>query len=265
MFLSAINIYPIKSLKGIALTEAQIERRGLQHDRRWMLVDRNNKFFTQREFPKLATIRIEIEPAGLKIDAANKSSLFVPFAAKATSTAEVQIWQNVCRGDFISADADRWFSEVLDTDCRLVHMSNESLRPVDPDFAIADDIVSFADAYPFLVLTEASLTELNSRLVQKVEMNRFRPNFVISGAEPFAEDNWKRITIGETEFHITKPCARCVMTTVDQERGVKNGAEPLRTLASFRTVQNKVLFGQNLLAMKAGATIRVGDEVTVRK
>ncbi|HEY6806250.1 MAG TPA: MOSC N-terminal beta barrel domain-containing protein [Pyrinomonadaceae bacterium] len=263
MFLSAINIYPIKSLKGITLNEAKIERRGLQYDRRWMLVDKNNKFFTQREFPKMATIKVEFEASGLKIDAVNKDPLFIPFDAKGTSTAEVQIWKNVCSGDFVSAAADRWFSETLDTDCRLVHMPDETLRPVDPDFAVADDIVSFADAYPFLVLTEASLSELNSRLVQKVEMNRFRPNFVISGAAPFAEDNWKRVTIGETEFHVAKPCARCVMTTVDQERGVKNGDEPLRTLASFRTVQNKVLFGQNLIAMKAGAIVRVGDEVRV--
>ena len=139
------------------------------------------------------------------------------------------------------------------------------MRPVDPDFAVADDIVSFADAYPFLVLPEASLSALNSRLAQKVEMNRFRPNFVINGSEPFAEDNWKRVTIGEAEFHVAKPCARCVMTTVDQDRGVKDGDEPLRTLASFRTVQNKVLFGQNLIALSVGATVRVGDEVKATK
>jgi uncharacterized protein YcbX len=263
MFLTAINIYPIKSLKGIALNEALIERRGLQYDRRWMLVDTNNKFFTQREFPRMATIKIELEPTGLKIDAPNRSSLFVPFDAKGAQAAEVEIWQSRCRGDFVSAEADRWFSEVLDTDCRLVHMPDESLRPVDPDFAVADDLVSFADAYPFMVLPEASLQALNTRLAQEVAMNRFRPNFVVNGSEPFAEDNWKSVTIGETEFHVAKPCARCVMTTVDQERGVKTGAEPLRTLASFRTVQNKVLFGQNLIAMRAGTTVHVGDEVTV--
>jgi uncharacterized protein YcbX len=263
MFLSGLNIYPIKSLKGITLSEAKIERRGLQYDRRWMLVDMNNKFFTQREFPKMATITVDLESSGLKIDADGKNSLFVPFAAKPSETATVEVWGNHCPGDFVSGEADRWFSEVLDTDCRLVYMSDESLRPVDPEFAIANDVVSFADGYPFLIATEASLDDLNSRLTETVGMDRFRPNFVVSGAEPFAEDDWKSVTIGSANFHVAKPCGRCVMTTVDQERGIKEGVEPLRTLASFRTREHKVLFGQNLIAKNEGGTIRVGDEINV--
>jgi uncharacterized protein YcbX len=263
MFLSGLNIYPIKSLKGIALSEAKIERRGLQYDRRWMLVDMNNKFFTQREFPKMATIKVELEPSGLKIDSMGKDSLFVPFAAKPRETAIVEVWRNHCPGDFVSAEADRWFREALDTECKLVYMSDESLRPVDPDFAIANDVVSFADGYPFMIATEASLQDLNSRLTEPVGMDRFRPNFVVSGAEPFAEDNWKLVTIGGVNFHVAKPCGRCVMTTVDQERGIKEGVEPLRTLAGFRTHEHSVWFGQNLIALNEGATIRVGDEIGV--
>jgi uncharacterized protein YcbX len=263
MFLSELFIYPIKSLKGIALTEAKIEKRGLQYDRRWMLVDISNKFFTQREFPKMATISISTESTGLKIDVERRETLFVPFDARANSTAEVEVWGSHCPADFVSAEADRWFSEVLDTECRLVYMPDESLRPVDPNFAVANDVVSFADGYPFLVTTEASLADLNSRLAQSVGMNRFRPNFVISGTEPFEEDNWKSVTIGSTSFHVAKPCGRCVMTTVDQERGVKVGVEPLRTLASFRTRNNSVMFGQNLIAAREGDTIRVGDQFRV--
>jgi uncharacterized protein YcbX len=264
MILSGLYIYPIKSLKGISLKEAKVERRGLQYDRRWMLVDTNNKFFTQREFPKMATIVVSIEPNGLKIDSNGKGSLFVPFDATPSATAEVEVWQNHCAGDFVSAEADRWFSEVLDTECRLVYMSDESLRPVDPQFAIANDVVSFADGYPFLIANEASLADLNSRLTQTVGMDRFRPNFVVSGSTPFAEDNWKSVTIGLEDFHVAKPCGRCVMTTVDQESGVKEGVEPLRTLASFRTRNNSVWFGQNLIAAQEGGTVKVGDELVTR-
>jgi uncharacterized protein YcbX len=263
MILTELNIYPIKSLKGIALDEAQIERRGLQYDRRWMLVDMNNKFFTQREFPKMATVTVGIESTGLKITSDGKD-LLVPFAAKPSGTAEVEVWADRCRGDFVSDEADRWFSEVLDTECRLVYMSDESLRPVNPAFAIASDVVSFADGYPFLIANEASLAELNSRLTERVGMNRFRPNFVVNASEAFAEDNWTTVVIGSESFHVAKPCGRCVMTTVDQQTGIKNGVEPLKTLASFRTRNNSVLFGQNLIALGEGGTVRVGDAVSVR-
>ncbi len=263
MILTGLNIYPIKSLKGIALEEAKIERRGLQYDRRWMLVDMSNKFFTQREFPKMATIKIDIETTGLKVTSDGKD-LLVPFAAKPSATAEVQVWGDRCPGDFVSAEADRWFSEVLDTECRLVHMSDESLRPVNPAFAVADDVVSFADGYPFLIANEASLNELNSRLTDRVGMDRFRPNFVVNATEAFDEDGWKSVSIGSENFHVAKPCGRCVMTTVNQQTGVKNGVEPLKTLASFRTQNNSVLFGQNLIALREGGTVRVGDEVIVK-
>lgn len=263
MILTGLNIYPIKSLKGISLDEAKIERRGLRYDRRWMLVDMNNKFFTQREFPKMATVSVGIEPKGLRVTSDGKE-LLVPFDATPTGIAEVEVWADRCRGEFVSHEADLWFSETLETECRLVYMSDESLRPVNPTFAIANDVVSFADGYPFLIANEASLGELNSRLAEPVNMNRFRPNFVVNSSEPFAEDNWRSVTIGSESFHVAKPCGRCVMTTVDQQTGIKNGVEPLKTLASFRTQNNSVLFGQNLIAIAEGGTIRVGDEVTVK-
>jgi len=262
MILSGLYIYPIKSVKGIALTEGKIQTRGLQYDRRWMLIDDNNRFLTQREFPKLATISLSIEPNGLQASLNGQAPLLIPFVPAADSSVPVQIWNSNCPAALVSAEADRWFSEALDSSVRLVYMPDETKRLIDP--AKGDAIVSFADAYPFLLATEASLEDLNSRLQDRVGMDRFRPNFVISGAAAaFAEDGWQEVTIGGTNFRVAKACSRCVMTTVDQERGVKSGEEPLRTLASFRRFDNEVRFGQNLIAANEGSTVRVGDLVTV--
>ena len=162
-------------------------------------------------------------------------------------------------------EVNGWFSDVLDVECRLVTMPETTRRRIPPEFAVnpGEDHVSFADGYPFLLIGEASLAEVNARLETPVPMNRFRPNLVVSGSEAFAEDSWKKIRIGETVFHLVKPCARCVLTTVDQATGVKDGKEPLKTLASFRTFDGKVLFGQNLIAENPGGVVRVGDEVEV--
>jgi len=263
MFLSGLFVYPIKSLKGIALNEAKIERRGLQYDRRWMLVDTEHKFMTQREHPMMATIGVSIQPNGLQVEANGNGSITVPFEPASDSTVDVEVWQNICPAKIVGGEAGSWFSDVLKFDCKLAYMHDDSKRMVDPNFAVADDIVSFADAYPFLLATEASLAELNSRLEHKVGMNRFRPNFIISGSEAFAEDDWKTVTIGSATFHSVKPSARCVMTTVDQDRGVKEGIEPLRTLATFRTRDSKVLFGQNLIAADDGKIVQVGDQLRI--
>ena len=261
MFLSGLYIYPIKSVKSITLTEGTIEKRGLQYDRRWMLIDNNNRFLTQREFPKLATISLSLEPTGLQARLNGQAPLLIPFVPAADSSVPVQIWNSNCPAALVGSEADGWFSEALGASVRLVYMPDETRRLVNPD--VGDDIVSFADAYPFLLLTEASLDDLNSRLPESVGMERFRPNLVIKGATPFAEDDWKEVSIGTTKFRVAKACSRCVMTTVDQERGVRTGEEPLRTLASFRRFQNEVRFGQNLIAVDEDTTISVGDQLTV--
>jgi len=180
-------------------------------------------------------------------------------------TATVKIWSSSVKGSFYPKEVDEWFSDAIGSRCRLVLMPETTKRIVSPDYAIRkfEDTVSFADGYPFLLIGEASLADLNSRLEEPVPMNRFRPNFVVTGSEAFEEDNWKRIRIGSTEFHVVKPCARCVMTTVDQAAGQKNGKEPLKTLAAYRTRSGNVLFGQNLIAETAGGTIRVGDAVEI--
>jgi uncharacterized protein len=267
MYLSEINIYPIKSLAGISLQASKIERRGLEFDRRWLLVDENNKFLTQREFPKMATVKTEILPDGLQVSS-NGNSLKISFEPNSSGTETVKIWSSRCKAKIYDNLTNEWFSDILQTNCKLVLMPVETQRKVNYFYAVnKDDHVSFADAYPFLLIGENSLADLNSRLGEVLPMNRFRPNFVVAEADGFAEDAWKKIKIGETVFHVVKPCARCVMTTIEQTTGEKDGKEPLKTLASFRipkrSLKKKILFGQNLIAENAGDVLRVGDKIEV--
>lgn len=267
MKLSEINIYPIKSLSGISLKSSTVETRGLRFDRRWMLIDETNKFLTQREFPQMATIGVEILKDCLRVSSGGEK-LEVAFEPPTNETASVKIWSNRCRARIYENKTNEWFSDVLKTNCKLALMPEETTRKVSYFYAVhKTDAVSFADAYPFLLIGENSLADLNSRLDAPLPMNRFRPNLVVEGSAAFAEDAWKTIQIGEAIFHIVKACARCVMTTIDQSKGVKTGVEPLKTLASFRipkrSVKKKILFGQNLIAENVGATVNVGDEVRV--
>jgi len=281
MILSEINIYPIKSCRGISLAEAIVEERGLQFDRRWMLVDENNRFLTQREYPVMATMDVDVrfQPDGLVVATPEKEPLYIPTATGPDflNTEEVVVWNSTVEALVLPSYVDEFFSDVLRAKVRLVFMPDGSRRAVNPRFDRGNDVVSFADGYPLMALGESSHAELNSRLDDPLPMNRFRPNLVVSGAEPFAEDNWVRVRVGEVEFRSTKPCERCVITTVNQARGEFDGKDPLRTLATYRLAKevmpdrldalgvspNGVLFGQNLIADKHGGTIRVGDEVEV--
>ncbi len=265
MHLSEINIYPVKSLAGTSLKKSIVKERGLQFDRRWMLINQKNEFLTQREFPKMATINVEILPDCLRVSY-QESRKTISFEPNTNDTASVKIWSGKCRAKIYANETNEWFSDVLQTKCRLVSMPEETRRRVNYFYAVhKTDIVSFADGYPFLLIGENSLNKLNSKLEKPVSMNRFRPNFVVSGAEPFAEDSWKKIRIGDTVFHVVKPCGRCVITTIEQETGISDGKEPLKTLASFRipkrSVKKKILFGQNLIAESAGGIVKIGDKV----
>lgn len=268
MRLTEINIYPIKSLKGVSLNEARTENRGLELDRRWMLVDERNKFLTQREIPKMATLEVGIKEGELKISD-QKKEIFIPFKPKTNELLKVEIWASKCRALVYENEINNWFSQVLETKCKLVLMPKETKRIVNPIYAVKkfQDVVSFADGYPFLMIGESSLDDLNSRLEKKLPMNRFRPNFVFNGSASFSEDKWKKIKIGNTVFHIVKPCARCVITTIDQDKGIFDGKEPLKTLAEYRTKkkssENKILFGQNLIAENAGEILKLNDEIEV--
>ena len=297
MILSEINIYPIKSCRGISLAESVVEERGLQFDRRWMLVDENNRFLTQREYPVMATIGVRVENGKLKVQSRG-SSLEISPAKTQSRTERVTVWSSRVEAAVYGDEVNEFFSEVIGSRVRLVTMT-EATRPVNYWYRIHNgNHVSFADGYPFLLIGEGSLEELNRRiaanssdgstnsasdhpsyrggesederagmLAPRVPMNRFRPNFVVKGSEPFAEDTWKKVRIGSTIFHVVKPCARCPIPTIDQETGVRHSSEPTRTLATFRQVRragkNKILFGQNLIADEAGGRLRVGDEVEV--
>ena len=259
--LSEVNIYPVKSLGGISLNEAEVTDRGLKYDRRWMLVDENGKFITQRMYPQMSQIIVEIKNDFLKFIHKQNSNLSfsIPVENYNNGHDNVVVWDDTVNAEYVSKEADEWFREVLKINCRLVHMPEEAARLVDKKYASKNEIVSFADAYPFLVIGQSSLDDLNSRLIEKVLMNRFRPNLVFTGGEPFNEDKMKNFKIGDVVFYPVKPCARCVVTTIEQESGIK-GKEPLQTLSSYRTINNKVMFGQNLLhegkgIIKTGSTL----------
>jgi len=267
MILSEINVYPVKSLGGISLKTAVVESRGLQFDRRWMLTDEKNQFLTQRDFPKMATVAVQIINDNLRITSGDET-LEISLEPATFETASVKIWSSRCRARIYEKKVNEWFSDVLETNCRLVLMPEETIRRVNYFYAVhKDDAVSFADGYPFLLSGENSLADLNSRLDAPIPMNRFRPNLVVSDSGAFAEDEWKKIKIGACVFHVVKPCARCVITTIDQSDGIKTGAEPLKTLAAYRipkrSLKKKILFGQYLIAEGAGAVLNVGDKIEV--
>lgn len=258
--ISHLYIYPVKSLGGIELMSARVTDRGLEHDRRWMLVDEQGKFLTQRTFPALAMMQTSISDGQLVIRAAGEDDpLMLELKPTGPATLKVEVWDDLCDAVHVSLQADQWFSERLDRKVRLVYMPDASLRPVDPDYALQDEITNFGDGYPILMIGQSSLDDLNGRLQVPVPMNRFRPNIVFTGGRPYQEDGMKHFQIAGMDFFGVKPCGRCVVTTIDQETGVA-GKEPLSTLASYRTVGNKVNFGQNLLHRGTGM-LTVGDEL----
>jgi len=259
--ISELNIYPIKSLGGISLTSALVTDRGLQYDRRWMLVDEQNCFITQREFPQLALLKVHLEDDGLRVTHPDKGAVHIPFEQPALSAEEVVIWNDTCIGVFVSKELDQWFSEASGLKCRLIHMPETTRRQVDLTYAPEGFITSFADAYPFLLIGQASLDDLNSRMAEPLPMNRFRPNIVFSGGMPYQEDLLKHIQVAGINFYGVKLCARCVLTTVNQQTA-KKGKEPLKTLATYRSKNNKILFGQNLIHEGAGV-LTVGDPIAV--
>lgn len=258
---SGLYIYPVKSLGGISLPAASLTDRGFEYDRRWMLVDENNRFLSQREVPLMACLHVELLNDYLMVVNMHKSDFFyqIPLQPLATETTMVTVWDDECPAQWVSTKADAWFSEQLDISCRLVYMPDSSRRQVDGRYAHNKEITSFSDGYPLLMIGQASLDDLNSRLSSPLPMNRFRPNIVFTGGLPFQEDDMKQFSIGGIRFLGVKPCARCVMTTIDQQTAVK-AKEPLKTLSTYRMKDNKIYFGQNLLYHGSG-TIRVGDAI----
>ncbi|MFN3315386.1 MAG: MOSC domain-containing protein [Raineya sp.] len=258
--ISELWIYPIKSLGGIQLSEAVVSDRGFQHDRRWMLVDEAGKFLSQREYPNLALLQVNLKQNGLQVFLKNKSQwqIEIPFLEK-SNYLQVQIWDDTCEAWQYPNAINEFFSDYLGQKVRLVYMPESSRRQVESNYAKNGEITSFSDGYPFLLIGQSSLDDLNNRLPVPVPMNRFRPNIVFVGADAFEEDSWESFKIGNIEFFCTKPCARCVVTTISQETAEPN-KEPLKTLSTYRKFGNKILFGQNLLH-KGEGSIRLKDTI----
>lgn len=263
--LTEIWVYPVKSLGGISLKSSQVTDRGLELDRRWLLVEDNGVFISQREYPQLALFQPEIKEDRLIITHKELlESITIPLQPVFESVSfKVTVWEDSIDAFEVSTAISDWFTKRLGFSVRLVYMPDESQRKLDPDYAISgNDITSFSDAYPFLIIGQSSLDDLNGRMEVKVPMNRFRPNFVFTNGEAFEEDSWRNFTIGNVSFVGVKRSARCVMTTVDQEKGIVSGKDPLKTLAKYRSFNNNVYFGQNVIGLGLGV-VSVGDEVKV--
>ncbi len=258
-----MHVYPVKSCAPLSVEEARVETRGLRHDRRWMVVDEHGKFITGRELPRLTLLLAQpLDGGALQLQAPSMPALTLtpPLVAARTSAT---VWRSTVDAALADTAANAWLSAFLQRPARFVYMDDVAHRGVNPEYGQATDEVSFADGYPMLLITQAALDQLNGKLAQPVSMLRFRPNFVVSGTAPHAEDEWKRVRIGEIEFDVVKPCTRCVFTTVDFERGEKSpDGEPLRTLTTYRRSPMGVTFGQNLIPRGTGM-LRVGDPVTV--
>lgn len=260
--LSNLTYYPIKSCKGFDVSEANVERMGLEHDRRMMVITLENKFITQREHPKLALVTPALQNGSVVLSAPSFDSLQFPIK-KSGFTFPVQIWksagvQAVDQGD----EAAEWFSNWLNTPVRLVHIAEGYKRKVSAEYAVyEDDHTGFADGYPILILSEESLQDLNGRLDSPIPMNRFRPNLVVKGCQPFEEDTWKRIRIGDVELALVKPCARCEVTTIDKET-LERSKEPLKTLGKYRKHKLGAIFGVNVIPLNSGK-LTVGGSVEI--
>jgi uncharacterized protein YcbX len=259
--LTGLNIYPIKATAAIALAESDVDDFGLSYDRRWMVVNPSGEFLSQRIHPRLALVSAAIDGDTLRITAPEMPPLETALHPKETVRSRVAIWGDFCVATWVGESAAGWFSEFLDCTCSLVHMPDRVARPADPAYAPKGSRVSFADGYPFLLVSEESLSDLNRRLSEPVPMNRFRPNLVVAGGEPYAEDEWADIEIGGLGFRVAKPCGRCVVTTTDQATA-ERGKEPLRTLATYRKRDGEVMFGQNVVHRGRGR-LRVGDPVVL--
>lgn len=281
--LSAIFVYPIKSLGGIPLQTAVVQPRGLRYDRRWMLVDEQDRFVSQREVAALATLGTAIEPPFLVVFSKKNPGLRVqiPLAPPVSEMPEttVQIWDDRCLARVHALETNAWFTEVLGAPVRLVFMPDTTVRVTDPKYARTEHVtttvqrrddagvsgipVSFSDGYPYLIIGQASLDDLNDRLAQPLPMDRFRPNFVFTGGLPYEEDAWEAFALGDTGFRGVKPCARCAITTTDQETGVRH-TEPLKTLATYRKQGHRILFGQNVIWTGSGdGIVEIGMPLSI--
>lgn len=264
MHLSALYRFPLKSAKAEALSRSPVDLLGLSGDRRWMLVDDNGRFLTQRALPRMSQLSaLYSDAGGLRLAAEGRPTLAVDLPGSDAPLRGVTVWSDTLRVPDAGDAAAAWVSEFLGKSARLVYVPEERARRLESGYGSADDRVGFADGFPLLLIGEASLQDLSGRVGRPLDMLRFRPNLVIEGSEAFAEDGWKRIRIGSLEFRVAKPCSRCILTTIDPQTGQRSGdREPLTTLKTYREQDGDVMFGQNLISDGVGE-LEVGMPVTV--
>jgi uncharacterized protein YcbX len=260
MRVDSLHIFPVKSMAGVSVPAAQVKPWGLQGDRRWLVVTPEGRFLTQRDHPGMAVLAATVSGNFLCLEAPG----FGHIKVSATGPhMKVRVWDDDVPASTCPPFADAFVTAALGTACRLVYLDDPSARPVAEKWRLPGETVTFADGFPVLLTSLASLDDLNARLAAPVRINRFRGNIVIAGAAPWAEDTWRMIRIGAVSFRIAKPCERCIVTTIEQETAARpNPAEPLRTLGTFRRAAQGVIFGQNLVPMTEG-DIATGDPVEI--
>jgi uncharacterized protein len=262
--ISEIWVYPIKSLPGVRMKSAHVMGKGLEGDRRFMLVDENNIFMTQREFPAMTQFSVSMDSGTIQVKSIAQEKLGGLVIGREQTQSEnfkAVVWDDEVEVVEVDKNYSRWFSESLNTRCKLVFFPEGNARRVDTDYVKDEHHVSLADGYPFLVIGNASLNDLSNRVGASLSMKRFRPNFVVDGSGPYEEDSWKYFKVGEVEFSGVKPCGRCSIITIDPETGEK-GIEPLQTLSSYRKRNGKVCFGQNVIALNKGE-VKERDVITL--
>lgn len=261
---ASLHIHPVKSCRGHDVAEATLDAFGLVGDRRFLVVDERGHFLTQRTLPRLAHVVPEIDAGALHLTGSGVGDVTIPLGGCASDAAcEVVIWRDTVRAVDLGPAAAAWLTQVLGRPARLVRMAPGYSRPIRRDSARPGDEAAFSDAFPLLILSEASLAELNGRLDDALPMNRFRPNLVVAGCEAYAEDAWRRIRIGDVVLRAAGACARCIVTTTDQ-RTLERGKEPLRTLAQYRRSEDGLIyFGQNYIHETKSGRLEVGAPIEI--
>lgn len=256
--LAELRVHPLKSAGALTVDRVEVDAFGPRNDRRWMAVGPDDLFLSQRRTAALARVGSRLEGDALTLHAAGLPTVRVPIGR---APRRVRVWKDTVDALDCGDEAAEWLTAALGEHARLVHIPDDAVRPLPPEYGLPGDRVAFSDAFPFLLLSRGSLDDLNARMETPLPVERFRPNLVIDGAEPYAEDRWRRIRVGDIVMDVVKPCARCLVTTTDQGTG-ERGKEPLRTLAGYRRRDGHVWFAQNAIHRERG-TLRVGDEVEV--
>lgn len=259
--ISQIYIYPVKSLSGIAVSQWPVDKNGLQYDRKWMLIDGQNQFLSQRRLARMALIKTSFQNDKLILSAHGQQDIGLDLHPTDGESITVGIWHDQCLAKTVALEVDAWLSRFLHTPCRLVYFPDDQQRIVDQRFAQPNDQTAFSDGFPFLIISENSLNALNQALENPVSMLRFRPNLVVSGCAAYAEDSWRQLKINDIDFRLPKPCSRCAVPGIDPETGISS-KEPLATLSRLRKWENKIYFGQNALHGNTG-TLTVGNPVRI--